>query len=109
MKQQVLAHVRLVGLGIGAILLSAGQLAAQNNNCAERGRVLERLSGTYGETRQSIGLAANNQVVEVFASEEGSWTITVTLPNGMMCLVAAGQNFERVDEELTPAMLGDPV
>ena len=105
MKQQVLA----LGLGIGAILLSAGQLAAQNNNnCAERPRVLERLSDTYGETRQSIGLAANNQVVEVFASEEsGSWTITVTLPNGMMCLVAAGQNFERVDEELTPARLGD--
>lgn len=106
MKQQMLA----LGLGLGAILLSAGQLAAQNHNCAERGRVLERLSGTYGETRQSIGLAANNQVIEVFASDEsGSWTIIVTLPNGMTCLIAAGQNFEAVDEELTPAMLGDPV
>lgn len=110
MKQQILALGLGVSASFGAILLSAGQLAAQNNNCAERPRVLERLSDTYGETRQSIGLAANNQVVEIFASEEsGSWTITVTLPNGMMCLVAAGQNFEHVDEELTPAVLGDPV
>ncbi|WP_300516557.1 hypothetical protein [Aliiroseovarius sp.] len=110
MKQQILAQVSAMGLGVGAILLSAGPLSAQSDNCAARDRVLERLSGTYGEVRQSIGLAANNQVVEVFASEDsGSWAITVTLPNGMMCLVAAGQNFERLDEGLTPAMLGDPV
>ncbi len=106
MKQHMLA----LGLGIGAILITAGQGFAQSQNCAERAAVLDRLANNYGETRQSIGLAANNQVVEVFASQEtGTWTITVTLPSGLTCLVAAGQAFETVDEALTPAMLGDPV
>ncbi|MCI2400660.1 hypothetical protein [Aliiroseovarius subalbicans] len=105
MKQQILA----LGLGVGAILLTAGHLQAQNQNCADRARVIDRLANSYGETRQSIGLAANNQMVEVFASTEtGSWTITVTLPSGLTCVVAAGQAFEVLAEDLTPAMLGDP-
>ena len=53
----------------------------------------------YGESRQAIGLGTNNQVVEVFASlETGTWTITVTTPAGVTCLVASGQSFETLSE-----------
>ncbi len=76
-----------------------GQTAAQN--CGPRDRVLVALAERYGESRQSIGLGANNQVVEVFASlETGTWTITVTLPNGTTCLVASGQAYESLAEPL---------
>jgi hypothetical protein len=107
MKQDILA----LGLGVGAILLTAGQLHAQGAaRCADRAAVVQRLTESYGETRQSIGLASDRQVVEVFASDEtGSWTITVTMANGMTCLVAAGRGFERLEEDLTPAKLGAPV
>jgi hypothetical protein len=48
-----------------------------------------------------MGLGANNAVVEVFASEEtGTWTITVTMPSGLTCLVASGQSFETLAEAL---------
>ncbi|MEN8747746.1 MAG: hypothetical protein ABF316_05005, partial [Marivita sp.] len=59
----------------------------------------------YGETRQSIGLAQNNTMVEVFASSTtGTWTITVTNTAGRTCLVASGQAFEQLAEALsTPA------
>ncbi|HID68452.1 MAG TPA: hypothetical protein EYP31_09415, partial [Roseibacterium sp.] len=68
---------------------------------APREMVLERLADKYGETRQSIGLGANNAVVEVFASTDtGSWTITVTTANGLTCLVASGQSFEAIAEAL---------
>jgi hypothetical protein len=71
-----------------------------------RQHVIDRLASAYGETRQSIGLGANNQVVEVFASTEtGTWTITVTTPNGLTCLVASGQAYESVSEEMAA---GDP-
>ena len=71
-----------------------------------RQHVLDRLASAYGETRQSIGLGENNQIVEVFASAEtGTWTITVTNPNGLTCLVASGQAFEDVAKEAAP---GDP-
>ena len=92
-----------LSLAAGAVL-AAAPVAAQARNCAERDTVVERLADGYGESRQSIGIGANNSVIEVFASiETGTWTITVTMPNGITCLVASGQAFERLEEELTPA------
>lgn len=74
---------------------------AQSGECAPRETVVQRLAEAYGETRQSVGLWASNAVVEVFASDaSGSWTITVTGPDGITCLVAAGQAFEAMAERL---------
>ena len=70
-------------------------------NCAPRERVLERLAQSYGETRQSVGLGANNAMVEVYASQDsGTWTIIVTTAEGLTCLVASGQAFETLAEAL---------
>lgn len=75
--------------------------AAQARACAPREKVLSRLAEGYGESRKSIGIGANNQVVEVFASDEsGTWTITVTSPAGVTCLVASGQAYEALAEAL---------
>ncbi|WP_443069351.1 hypothetical protein [Sulfitobacter sp. EhC04] len=94
----------LAALTAGAVayLTATTDVAAQSRrNCGPRDVVVTRLAEGYGETRQSIGLGANNAVVEVFASDEtGSWTITVTVPGGMTCLVASGQAFEQVAEAL---------
>ncbi|APE44333.1 hypothetical protein BOO69_13675 [Sulfitobacter alexandrii] len=94
----------MAALTAGAViyLAAATDVAAQNaRNCGPRDIVVARLAEGYGETRQSVGLGANNAVVEVFASgETGSWTITVTVPGGLTCLVASGQAFETVVEAL---------
>lgn len=94
-----------VTMGLGLLVLAAERAGAdEGRNCAPRPMVLERLAGDYGETRQSIGLGANNAVVEVFASSvTGSWTITVTLASGLTCLVAAGEAFEQLAEPLPPS------
>jgi len=83
-------------------LATTTDVAAQSaRNCGPRAVVVERLATGYGESRQSIGVAANNTVVEVFASSEaGSWTITMTMPGGLTCLVASGQSYEAVVETL---------
>ena len=79
-----------------AIALLGGPANAAT--CGPRDQVVERLASTYGETVQSIGLGSNNGIVEIFASDEsGSWTITVTSPNGQTCLVASGYAFEAVN------------
>lgn len=92
-----------LSFGVGAMILATGHAFAQQRQCADRTRVLERLAEAYGETRQSIGLAANNSVIEMFASTEtGTWTITVTSPEGMTCLVASGQAYESTPGELLP-------
>ena len=76
----------------GLPALAAGQ-------CAARDKVVKTLADRYGETRQSVGLAPNSAMMEVYASSEtGTWTIVVTMPNGLTCLVASGENFELVAE-----------
>jgi hypothetical protein len=75
-------------------------------NCAPREMVMENLRGKYGETTRMIALGSNGAVVEVLAAEGGgTWTIIVTTPAGLTCLIAAGTDFETLDGE--PAARGD--
>ena len=95
-----------LSLGFAGLILAthAGWAAPQ---CAARDGVIATLAQKYGETRRGIGMAGDAQMMEIFANTDtGSWTITVTVPNGTMCLVATGQSFETLTEAL-PAP-GDP-
>ncbi|MCF2869589.1 hypothetical protein L0664_00800 [Octadecabacter sp. G9-8] len=86
---------------VATAILLASSAHAQSGNCAPHSAVVERLAAGYGETRQSIGMGADNTVVEVFASlETGTWTITVTQAGGPTCLVASGQAFQVLAEAL---------
>ncbi|WP_037316739.1 hypothetical protein [Ruegeria halocynthiae] len=88
-------------MGLGIMVLAAQQAHART--CAPRADMVKRLTETYGETRQSIGIAQQGAMVEVYASDQsGSWTITVTLPDGTTCLVASGQAYEAMAEALPP-------
>lgn len=89
-----------------AVLMNVPTLpaTAQPRNCAPRDVVVERLAERFGETRQSMGLGANNALVEIFASPtSGTWTITVTSAHGITCLVASGQAFEGLADALPKA------
>ncbi len=88
-------------MGLGIWVLAAQQVHARS--CAPREDVVKRLAETYGETRRGIGIARQGAVMEVYASDQtGSWTITVTLPDGITCLVASGQSYEAMAEALPP-------
>ncbi len=89
-----------LSLGFGGVIL-ATQIGFAQPQCDTRASVTEQLAQRYGETRRSLGIAANNAVMEVYASDAtGTWTLTVTLPDGSMCLVASGIGYEAITEEL---------
>lgn len=91
-------------LAIGAAALLSISAAHAEPQCAPRAAVLMHLADNFGEVRQSIGMVNDNRVMELFANEaSGSWTITITLPNGLTCLVVAGDGYEALDEALEPA------
>ena len=70
-------------------------LAQGQSVCGKRPDIITQLERKYGETRQSVGVQQNRGVVEVYASpESGSWTIIITDPRGLTCLIAAGEAFE---------------
>ena len=64
--------------------------------CGERAKVAEALKKGHAESPVSMGLSSLGAVVEVFASANGSWTIVMTRPNGMSCLLAAGEGREEL-------------
>lgn len=72
--------------------------AQQQPPCANRAEFLNHLSANYKEAPVAMGLTANGGLLEVVASEDGSWTIIVTTPNGLSCGVASGMSWESTAE-----------
>ncbi len=71
--------------------------------CGERRTVVANLEKTYSEAPVSIGLASNGAVIEVLASPSGSFTIILTRPNGLSCVMTAGENRENLPKRLAGA------
>ncbi|MFQ5619931.1 MAG: hypothetical protein ACE5FR_13265 [Rhodospirillales bacterium] len=90
----------------GALLIgwSAFSSPAQAQTvCGERRAVVANLEKTYSEAPVSIGLASNGSVIEVLASPSGSFTIILTQPNGLSCVMAAGENWQDLPKRLAGA------
>ena len=56
------------------------------------------LKMNYSETPVSMGLASNGAMIEVFTSDKATFTILMTYPSGLSCMIAAGENWEAVPE-----------
>lgn len=84
------------------VATAVAQTPPRTPQCAPRAEVLELVEGQQGQSRRAIGLSSHMTVMELYASEaRGTWTLLVTLPSGLSCLVAAGTDFEA---SLAPAM-----
>lgn len=72
----------------------AAAMPAEAAKCAERSLLVQKLADRFGETLQ--GSQQQNQgVLELFASRRAeSWTLTLSLDNGLSCLVATGEGFD---------------
>ncbi|NVJ92511.1 MAG: hypothetical protein HWE34_12675 [Methylocystaceae bacterium] len=85
---------------IAILLLSAASLmsfavpAFAQGLCGERVDIIDTLKERYHEVPISMGLAGTGGVVEIFASSRGSWTILVTRPTGVACVISAGEAWE---------------
>lgn len=102
--------VTLAALACAFTIAAANATSAQGRLCAKRDDVVKQLGSVHGESRQSVGLQQNARVMETFAnSETGSWTIIVSMPDGLSCLVAAGEAYQAESAESAPiAKTDDP-
>ena len=88
--------MRKLALFFMLFFLAPANIAQAQMMCGPRGEVVANLEKGYAEHPVSMGLASNGAVIEVFASEAGTFTIVMTKPNGLSCLVAAGNNWEEL-------------
>ncbi len=98
--------VRYLTAILGALLIgwSAFLPSAQAQSiCGERRALVATLEKTYSETPVSVGLASNGAIIEIFASPTGTFTIILTQPNGLTCVMAAGENWEDLPNRLAGA------
>ena len=97
----------LIGLTIFVAMFMVGNAYGQGLPCNERNAVIQRLAEKYGESRVSIGLDNNGNLLEMYANEEtGTWSFTTTLApriegdQTLTCLMASGESFEQVNDPL---------
>lgn len=62
--------------------------------CAPRAQVLARLGAAYSETPRGRGISTRGAVLELLTAPSGGWTVIVTRPSGLTCLVDAGEDWE---------------
>lgn len=64
--------------------------------CDVRDSILAALAARYREAPAALGVTSGGILIEVLTSEEGkTWTIIVTHPNGVTCLVFSGEGWRR--------------
>jgi hypothetical protein len=86
-----------------ALLLLAGIVhpslfssAVAQPQCGPRDQIVKALGESFKEAPVGMGVTEPGQLIELFASSSGSWTMVATAPNGTSCLIAAGENWDMV-------------
>lgn len=91
--------LKIVTLGVGFAFLASTAMAQAQPQCNERDNVLELLAKKYKETPIAAGVTNTGGLVEVLTDHKsGTWTIIVTTPQGMSCLVAAGEGWRNMKQ-----------
>ncbi len=87
-------------LALAAVILFPTTAVAQPM-CNERDNVLGHLAKKYGEAPVAVGVTTTGGLVELLTTVDGNtWTIIVTTPRGMSCLVAAGEGWRGIDRKM---------
>jgi hypothetical protein len=89
---------------LAALAAIGASPASAQSACGPREQLVNLLADQYNEDPVGIGLSQPGQVLEVFASSNGSWTMVMTMPDGKACMIAAGDNWEMVTK-----VKGNPV
>jgi hypothetical protein len=90
-KEVCLAACLLGMIGVSA---PAKAQALMQVPCAKREDLLKVLGVKYSEKLANTGVTSNGQLVEVYVSEKGTWTVLSSAPTGLSCILAAGSSWE---------------
>ena len=85
-----------------AILMLFSTAAAQVG-CAQREELVRNLADKYNEQQTAVGLESSGgkyRIVEVFASATGSFTILLSYPDGVSCVVSSGEGWHQVGHKV---------
>ena len=95
---------RLLGvfaIAFGLCILTPAASASAQSQCGDRGELVTILSERFGESPVAGGLSRAGTLIEVFSSGSGdTWSLVVTTPDGVSCLIDAGGRLEKAELRL---------
>lgn len=94
----------LAALGFVATMLAVTGPATAQQVCGPHEVAKDQLEKRFDEKVVGRGLAnSGKQMFELFVSENGTWTVVVSQPRGLSCVLASGESWQHV-----PLVIGDP-
>ncbi len=93
------AAVVAAAFALGPIGATAQEQAPTQarQQCDDRANVIGHLAAKYQEAPVAIGVTSAGGLVEVLSTGDGNtWTIIVSNPNGIACLLAAGEGWRAI-------------
>lgn len=85
----------LTMLAAGILLGSLSANATERLPCGDRTAIVKKLEAQFKEVGQARGLVSDTRIIEVFVSPDKNWTMLVSFPNGMSCIMASGQAWDQ--------------
>lgn len=82
----------LISFAAFAALQTASVQAA--TLCGPHDGIGAKLTKQYQESRKGLGIAGQAQVIELFVSDRGSWTLVATDTQGKACVIGAGEGWQ---------------
>ena len=99
------------GLVVGAALavgttVSVGTAGAEPAKCGERAKLVTMLKQRYKEEPVGLGISQKNtEAFEIFVSEKGTWTVTMTMSNGLTCVMAVGHSWQNLPKKVAGSVI----
>jgi len=62
--------------------------------CAARSDMIKALGEKFHENQAARGLVSPSVVLEIFVSDQGTWTILATDTHGQSCVITAGEGWD---------------
>ena len=85
---------RLMTAMVFAVFAMSGIAQAKANQCAARTDMVKALGKKFHENQAARGLVNPNVVLEIFISDQGTWTILATDTHGQSCVITAGEGWD---------------
>jgi len=91
-------HAAMLSVALSLGAAAVGQPAAADQTptaCGPHADVIKALGSRFHETQSATALTSAGTLLEVLTADDGAtWTIIVSRPDGLSCVVAAGQNWQ---------------
>ncbi|WP_209503398.1 MULTISPECIES: hypothetical protein [unclassified Ruegeria] len=86
-------HLALFCLFLGLALPAQAESPIAEVLCEPTPWLHQKLERQFGARRVASGVRGPEQIMEVWASQHGDWTMVVTYATGTSCIVAMGENW----------------